>query len=433
MSAPNGQGYGVTHQAAAANFARQLLQNPSSAAPQFNGQHLAPLGMPPPGLPSIALPASGMPLNSSIPPSGIREMEMFHESQHHLSQHQMTQQQAMIGGDPTRVIRNASDASFNERKIFIGGLNYDTTNELLKEFFEEKYGTVDSAEIMRDRTTNISRGFGFVIFADCENVDRAVLDSPFECYNSKCDIRRAQPKSERAVFEAGASPTAYRGSVHSKESLVGKVFIGGLDFEVKEPNITAYFSQFGAIKSVEMMENRSTGQPRGFCFLTFEDPECAKNSTGRHPDLSRSCEVKLAVPRPHNKAQLFPGIQDVSQSGPYATKPLRHPGYMVGGHGGTFAGQHDLNYGNSAVGTIGGPIRGHTHGMRTEYNGGRDMNQGPLITRVPPTVPKMLEKKYSCGDVYEVISSQPNATRKCVWGVVDQETEHRFMKRNPII
>jgi len=46
-------------------------------------------------------------------------------------------------------------------KIYAGNLSYSLSSEDLWESFEE-YGTVESAEVIMDRNTNRSKGFGFV-------------------------------------------------------------------------------------------------------------------------------------------------------------------------------------------------------------------------------------------------------------------------------
>lgn len=46
-------------------------------------------------------------------------------------------------------------------KLFVGGLSFDTTDGSLRTFFEQA-GTVDSAQVVTDRSTGQSRGFGFV-------------------------------------------------------------------------------------------------------------------------------------------------------------------------------------------------------------------------------------------------------------------------------
>ena len=59
-------------------------------------------------------------------------------------------------------------------KIFVGGLKYVSTTTGLRTAFE-KFGVVDSCEVLYDRETQKSRGFGFVVFRSDTAVD-AVLD-----------------------------------------------------------------------------------------------------------------------------------------------------------------------------------------------------------------------------------------------------------------
>ncbi|KAK7859335.1 heterogeneous nuclear ribonucleoprotein 1 [Quercus suber] len=61
------------------------------------------------------------------------------------------------------------------RKLFIGGISWETTEEKLKEYFEN-YGDVVQTVVMRDKTTGRPRGFGFVVFADPSILDRVRQD-----------------------------------------------------------------------------------------------------------------------------------------------------------------------------------------------------------------------------------------------------------------
>lgn len=50
-------------------------------------------------------------------------------------------------------------------KLYVGGLSFSTTSEKLREHFAQ-CGAVQSAEVVIDRYSNQSRGFGFVEMAD---------------------------------------------------------------------------------------------------------------------------------------------------------------------------------------------------------------------------------------------------------------------------
>ena len=55
--------------------------------------------------------------------------------------------------------------------MFLGGLALDTTEQDIREVLEQ-YGCVVDVQIMKDKTTDKPRGFGFAIFEDCDVVDK---------------------------------------------------------------------------------------------------------------------------------------------------------------------------------------------------------------------------------------------------------------------
>lgn len=59
------------------------------------------------------------------------------------------------------------------KKIYVGNLNYATTDESLSAAFS-KFGEVLSAVVIMDRTSGLSKGFGFVEMADEAAADEAI-------------------------------------------------------------------------------------------------------------------------------------------------------------------------------------------------------------------------------------------------------------------
>lgn len=59
------------------------------------------------------------------------------------------------------------------KRLYVGNLSYSTTDERLRESFSQ-HGEVVSAELILDRTTGQSRGFGFVEMASAAEATRAI-------------------------------------------------------------------------------------------------------------------------------------------------------------------------------------------------------------------------------------------------------------------
>lgn len=59
--------------------------------------------------------------------------------------------------------------------LYVGNLNYDTTNESLRAFMSQ-VGEVQDVRILTDQYTGRSRGFGFVDMATPEGVEKAIQE-----------------------------------------------------------------------------------------------------------------------------------------------------------------------------------------------------------------------------------------------------------------
>lgn len=73
------------------------------------------------------------------------------------------------------VIPNIFILSF--RKLFVGGLSWETTQETLQRYFS-RYGEVIDCVVMKNNESGRSRGFGFVTFADPGNVNHVLQSGP---------------------------------------------------------------------------------------------------------------------------------------------------------------------------------------------------------------------------------------------------------------
>ena len=61
--------------------------------------------------------------------------------------------------------------------MFIGGLSWETTRDNLLRYFSQ-YGEVVDCVVMKNPETGRSRGFGFITFADPNNVGLVLQNTP---------------------------------------------------------------------------------------------------------------------------------------------------------------------------------------------------------------------------------------------------------------
>lgn len=81
-------------------------------------------------------------------------------------------------------------------KLYVGNLNYDTSEEELQKAFAE-FGTVDSATIITDRQTGRSKGFGFVEMSSEEEAEKAIEGLNGKEFGGRTiKVNEARPKRE---------------------------------------------------------------------------------------------------------------------------------------------------------------------------------------------------------------------------------------------
>ncbi|XP_019910529.1 heterogeneous nuclear ribonucleoprotein A3 [Esox lucius] len=168
------------------------------------------------------------------------------------------------------------------RKLFIGGLSFETTEESLRLHFEQ-WGKLTDSVVMRDPNNKRSRGFGFVTYSCVEEVDACMAARPH-----KVDGRVVEPK--RAVSREDSN----RPGAHLS---VKKIFVGGIKEDTEEHHIREYFERYGRIESIDIMEERATGKKRGFCFVSFDDNDTVDKIVAQkyHTINSHNCEVRKAL------------------------------------------------------------------------------------------------------------------------------------------
>ncbi|XP_031481802.1 heterogeneous nuclear ribonucleoprotein 1-like isoform X2 [Nymphaea colorata] len=88
---------------------------------------------------------------------------------------------------------NSSSVQFRTKKIFVGGLSSNLTEEEFKGYFE-KFGKITDVVVMYDSATHRPRGFGFITFDSEEAVENVMQKSFHELNDKLVEVKRAVPK-----------------------------------------------------------------------------------------------------------------------------------------------------------------------------------------------------------------------------------------------
>ncbi|XP_022407627.1 heterogeneous nuclear ribonucleoproteins A2/B1-like [Delphinapterus leucas] len=166
------------------------------------------------------------------------------------------------------------------RKLFIGGLSSETTEERLWNHYQ-KWGYLTDCVLIRDPVSQKSR-FGFVTFSSMAEVDAVMAARPHSIDGKTVAPKRAVPREDHG--KPGALVT------------VKKLFVGGIAKDTEERHLRDYFEKYGKINAIEIITDRQSGKKRGFGFVAFDDHDpvdkvvLQKNHTvnGHHAEVRKA-------------------------------------------------------------------------------------------------------------------------------------------------
>ncbi|XP_025828894.1 RNA-binding protein squid isoform X2 [Agrilus planipennis] len=187
------------------------------------------------------------------------------------------QQQNGGAGDASQMADSGSadtPGRDDDRKLFVGGLSWETTEKELREHFGQ-YGEIESINVKTDPNTGRSRGFAFIVFNTAEAIDKVSSAGDHIINNKKVDPKKAKARH-------------------------GKIFVGGLTTDLSDDDIKNYFRQFGNIVEVEMPFDKTKNQRKGFCFITFDSEQVVNEllKTPKQTIKDKEVDVKKATPKP---------------------------------------------------------------------------------------------------------------------------------------
>jgi cold-inducible RNA-binding protein len=97
------------------------------------------------------------------------------------------------------------------KKLFVGGLSWDTTDDGLRQAFAS-YGEITEAKVITDRDTGRSRGFGFVTFVQDEDAKTAISKMDGTSLDGKTiKVNEAQEKGPRGGGGGGRGGGGFGG------------------------------------------------------------------------------------------------------------------------------------------------------------------------------------------------------------------------------
>jgi len=188
------------------------------------------------------------------------------------------------------------------KKMFVGGIAQDCTDDELKDFFEQiSGGKVTDHVIIRKENQDKKAHFGFITLDTSELVDEILLKrDQLKFKDRMLDVNRAVPKNN-------TSPGA-----HEKTK---KLFIANLPkTSCSEDDLMKYFLQrhpkkYGLIESIQLIKKKDdsgnkTEENKGYGFILVSSEDLADKMAIQHSTFEfggRKIELKKSVPNTEGK------------------------------------------------------------------------------------------------------------------------------------
>jgi len=156
-------------------------------------------------------------------------------------------------------------------KLYVGNLPWTCDSQQLAEIFQD-CGAVELVEVIYDRETSRSRGFGFVTMG-ITSAEASAAKQTLDGYMlGGRSLTVSFPQSNRAdrshplpQREFGSNGGGGSGSYDSEN----KLFVGNLSWGVDDASLQTTFSDYGKVVDASVVYDRETARSCGFGFVTL--------------------------------------------------------------------------------------------------------------------------------------------------------------------
>ncbi|KAF9266914.1 hypothetical protein L218DRAFT_896143 [Marasmius fiardii PR-910] len=166
--------------------------------------------------------------------------------------------------------------SRQSRRLYIGSITSDVTEQNLAEFFNQKMaemniGTGAPGNPVLAVQCNYEKNYAFVEFRSAEDATSAMAFDGIIFINGPLKIRRPKDYGGDAI----AQPNVHVPGVVSTNvpDSVNKIFVGGLPTYLNEENVMELLKSFGDLKAFNLVRENGNGPSKGFAFFEYVNEE----------------------------------------------------------------------------------------------------------------------------------------------------------------
>ncbi|KAL0555480.1 hypothetical protein IC582_009427 [Cucumis melo] len=167
---------------------------------------------------------------------------------------------------------DGDDSSYApDLKLFVGNLPFSVDSAQLAGLFESA-GQVERVEVIYDKTTGKSRGFGFVTMSTVDEVEAAAQQfNGYELDGRSLRVNYGPPpKRDDSPFRGSRNASSFDNR--------NRVHVSNLAWGVDDLTLENLFREQGNVLEAKVVYDRDSGRSRGFGFVTYNSAEEVNNA-----------------------------------------------------------------------------------------------------------------------------------------------------------
>ncbi|RZC76961.1 hypothetical protein C5167_003398 [Papaver somniferum] len=244
----------------------------------------------------LSLPSSTLCLSSSLKTKPISISSSFPSNKGCSSSRFVTR----VAAEFDQASSGRDETNFSpDLKIFVGNLPFSVESADLAELFEQA-GSVEMVEVIYDKISGRSRGFGFVTMSSTDEVKAAVEQfNGYEIDGRQLRVNSGPPPPKDDYSSRPPRIGGGGGGSGGFDSS-NRCYVGNLSWGVDDLALETLFNEQGKVLEAKVVYDRETGRSRGFGFVTYgsaEEVQGAIDSLDGADLNGRSIRVSVAEAR----------------------------------------------------------------------------------------------------------------------------------------
>uniref|UniRef100_A0A453DHL8 RRM domain-containing protein n=1 Tax=Aegilops tauschii subsp. strangulata TaxID=200361 RepID=A0A453DHL8_AEGTS len=159
----------------------------------------------------------------------------------------------------------------DDTNLYVGNLPASVTSNKLKELFLP-FGRIVQSRVADDRFTGVSRGYGFVKYAEPRSATAAIGRMNGRLVDGKTlEVRVAEVSVPPSVSNPSMQSVSETYGLPSKEIDPSHLYVCNLPLAMDTLKLLEYFLPFGKVTDIRMPRDHTTGLSKGYGFVKYSD------------------------------------------------------------------------------------------------------------------------------------------------------------------